>query len=209
MSDEALATTTAPAFTDAPPDRLPPHLGGSYREGDGNTWMPDVWGYLLVRYNVKSMIDIGCGWGHTMEWVNKMLVHAIGFDGDHSCISGNKCFGNAYLHDFTVGPPSPSHLPTNAIYDLAWSSEFLEHVEERYADNYFAVFRQCRYAVITHAEPGQHGHHHVNCQDDAYWVQRFAEAGFIHVPDETALLRKTDRWSAGWGRRTLMFFRRI
>jgi hypothetical protein len=64
-------------------------------------------------------------------------------------------------------------------------------------------------AVITHGEPGQAGHHHVNCQDDAYWIEKFAEGGFIHVPDETAILRKTDRWSSGWGRRTLMMFRRI
>lgn len=188
---------------------LPPHIGGSYKDGDANTIMPDVWGYLIVKFGIKSMIDIGCGWGHTMEWFERFLVHSIGFDGDPNCINGNRMFGNAFLADFTQGPPNATILNPAVCYDLAWAAEFVEHVDERYMDNYMAVFRQCRYVVITHAEPGQNGHHHVNCKDDAYWIEKFAEAGFIHDPKETAILRATDRWSAGWGRRTLMFFRRI
>lgn len=191
------------------PIPIPAHLGGSYAEGDSNTICHDVFGYLIVKFGLKSMIDIGCGHGHAMEWFSRFLVHAIGFDGDPNAINNHKLPGHAFLHDFTLGEPSSEVLHPDARYDLAWSAEFLEHVEEKYMANYMAVFRRCKYAVVTHAMPDQVGHHHVNCQTSEYWIQKFAEAGFIYSPSETAFLRATDRWNAGWGRKTLMFFERL
>jgi hypothetical protein len=32
--------------------------------------------------------------------------------------------------------------------------------------------------MMTHALPGQPGHHHVNCQPSRYWVQRLKGIGF-------------------------------
>lgn len=187
----------------------PTHLGGAYPEGDGNTWMPDVWGYLIVKYNVKTVLDIGCGYGHAMKWFSEFLVHAVGIEGDPNAVNGTKLPGHSFLHDFTLGRPPERIIKRADLFDLAWSAEFLEHVEERFIQNYMDAFRQCRFACVTHAEPGQVGHHHVNCQTDDYWIHQFAQAGFIHDPKETEILRRTDRWKAGWGRRTLMFFKRL
>lgn len=191
------------------PIPIPPHIGGSYIQGDANTIMHDVWGYLVVKYAPRSVIDIGCGYGDTLEWFEKFLIHSIGIDGDPNCVASARIPGHVFLHDFTIGPPPDSIIKPGDYFDLAWSAEFLEHVEEQFMPNYMAIFRRCKYAVITHAEPGQNGHHHVNCQDDDYWVQAFANAGFRINVAETALLRSTDRWHAGWGRRTLMFFERL
>ncbi len=32
--------------------------------------------------------------------------------------------------------------------------------------------------MMTFAQPGQPGHHHVNCQPEEYWVERLREVGF-------------------------------
>lgn len=182
-----------------------PHLGGCYPEGDGNTVMEDVWGYLLVKYEVKSILDIGVGYGHSLQWfASKGLCQIKGIDGFPEAVEKSLVPGHVILHDFTKGP-----APLAQPFDLCWSSEFLEHVEEQYIPNYMPAFQLARRAIITHAEPGQAGHHHVNCKSDSYWVKVFADYGFSHDEEETALLRRTDRWRSGWGRRSLMSMRRI
>lgn len=181
------------------------HLGGAYPEGDSNTIMVDVWGYLLTKFEIKSVLDIGCGFGHCLKWFSENGLCSIkGIEGWDEAVNKSLVPGHIIQHDFTTGP-----APIAQPFDLAWSAEFLEHVEEKYIPNFMPAFRLARFAVITHAEPGQAGFNHVNCQTTDFWVERFAQYGFAHDAGETALLRRTDRWRAGWGRRTLCFFRRI
>lgn len=165
--------------------------------------MKDVWGYLLTKFGLTTLLDVGCGYGHAMRFFADHLVTVQGIDGDPACQGPEQqCPGCVLTHDYTTGsaPLGPR------LYDLAWSAEFLEHVEFPYVPNYMRDFRRCRIVVVTHAEPGQNGHHHCLCETDAFWVEKFYEYGFDHNPNETALLRRTDRWHAPWGRRTLMFF---
>lgn len=183
----------------------PPHLGGSYRLGDGNTTMRDVWGYLIVKYDLKSMLDIGAGWGHSMKFFADHLVSAAGVDGDPECAGdGQQCPGLLITHDYTLGPCTALG---DRQFDLAWSAEFLEHVDEQFMSNYMTDFKRCKLAVVTHAAPEQHGHNHVNCKDDNYWIQSFTSNGFSFDFSETLKLRTTDRWKAPWGRISLMVFR--
>jgi SAM-dependent methyltransferase len=167
--------------------------------------MPDVWGYLLVKYDPKIVLDIGCGFGHALDWFRKNgLCQIVGIEGWKEAVEKNVVAGCVVEHDFTKGPP-----PVGTPVDLIWCAEFLEHVDEQYLPNVMAAFRLGRYACVTHGEPGQYGHHHVNCQTTEYWIKKFAEYGFEHMPEETAILRRTDRWRATWGRRTLTMFQRV
>jgi cyclopropane fatty-acyl-phospholipid synthase-like methyltransferase len=177
-------------------------VGGAIPQGDSNTMMPDVWGYLLVKYNPRMLIDVGCGFGHTMKWFADYGVHVVGVDGWQRAIDENAMPDHAKLHDFTKGP-----YIHGTAFDLAWCAEFLEHVEEKYVPNFMPIFQAARVSVITHGEPMQHGHHHVNCQTSNYWIKTFASYGLIYDASETQLLRRTDRHGAAWGRRTLMVFR--
>lgn len=177
------------------------HLGGAFEEGDPKTTMIDVWGYLLVKYGLKSVIDVGCGFGHTLKWFAEYKCGILGIDGWHEAVERSQVPGKVIEHDFTKGV-----APVNHSFDLAWSAEFLEHVEEQYLPNVMPVFRLAKYSCITHGEPCQPGYHHVNLKPSSYWVDKFAEHGMIWDERETALLRRTDRWQAMYGRRTLMFF---
>lgn len=186
-----------------------PHVGGSYPCNDLNTWMPDVWDGIRQRVfakdavTIESVIDIGCGFGYTLEWWIQRGVRCIGVEAWHDAIVQNKCREHVMIHDYTEGPFIPSQE-----YDLAWSAEFLEHVHMEHAPSYMATFEKCRYAAITHADVGQHGHHHVSCFDDSHWVRLFDKYGFDHVQEMTDWMRSTDTWKAPWGRRSLMFFKR-
>lgn len=177
------------------------HLGGCYSIGDANTIMPDVWGWLTVNYNIKSILDVGCGYGHSMVWFEKFMIDCIGIDGFEAAINNRVCSSPIILHDYNTG-----NLNLSKQFDLGWSSEFLEHVDEKYLPFVFDTFLKCNHVCMTHAWPNQDGYHHVNCQSDEYWVETFVQNGFLFDTDNTKKLRLTDRWSAGWGRNSLMLF---
>ena len=158
---------------------LPEHLGGHA----GKTHLfPTVLDYLINKYNIKSMVDIGCGPGGMVELARSRGLNCMGIDGDWTL----KRNIEIELHDFTKG--SMKIEPR----DIAYSCEFVEHVEPQYIPNYMPVFQQCKYAIITYAPTGHKGHHHVNCQPEKYWVDMFAEYGFVWDDVTTAAIRELD-----------------
>ena len=62
--------------------------------------------------------------------------------------------------------------------DLTLSVEVAEHIEEKHVDKYVKTLCNGKTIVITHALPGQPGHHHVNCQSPQYWVSKLASYGY-------------------------------
>jgi hypothetical protein len=93
----------------------------------------------------------------------------IGIDG----LESKKHPGLVRVHDYNAGPLIP-----DTRYDLCWSAEFVEHVDECYRDNFLATFKSAHWLAMTHAVPGQGGHHHVNCQDQDYWMKVLTDNGF-------------------------------
>lgn len=148
-------------------DERNPHLGGYIPGGDPATHFPDLWKWLVDERNVRSVIDIGCGEGLAMKHFQQLGCRVTGVDGvkqaNHLILE----------HDYTHGP-----LSIRDHFDLAWSCEFVEHVEEQYVPNFIATFKCANAVLMTHAEPGQPGHHHVNCQPASYWIDVMADAGF-------------------------------
>ena len=43
---------------------------------------------------------------------------------------------------------------------------------------------------MTYAPPGWRGHHHVNLQEEDYWIAKMAEYGLIHSAELTTTLRE-------------------
>jgi len=90
--------------------------------------------------------------------------------------------------------------------NLAWCIEFLEHVEERYIDNYMNVFTSCKYAICTAAPPAKTGHHHVNCQTKQYWINVFNKYNFKYSAEITDLLKQHSTMTREFFRENGMFF---
>lgn len=158
------------------------HLGGYNLDHDGQgTWAPELWQRLIDDLNIKSMVEIGSGLGDTVRWFRNHGVDALGIDGEQQAHEAT----GGILHDYTTGPRIVAEC------DLVWSAEFVEHVEERYLENFMATFRCGRRVGLTHAQPGDAGHHHVNCRSSRYWIKVFEEHGFEHDAFYTRVLKST------------------
>lgn len=182
-----------------------PHLGGAYLEQpDGNTFLPEIWEYLIRKFGIKTMCDVGCGAGWNTAWFHDKGLYAVGVEGWPDAIAKTRMpMQRMIVHDYATGP-----LVLPQTFDLCWSSEFVEHVEEKYVPNFMATFKCCKLVCMTYATPGQTGFHHVNEQEFEYWEKKMQDSGFKHLPEDTKLMRSTDNGSA-WGRKSLCLFKRI
>lgn len=177
---------------------LPEHLGGHLNRvhTDRSTLV-----YLKNKYNIKSMLDVGCGPGDMVQIARDKGLIAKGIDGDYTLRGdwSDKSV-DVLLHDFTEGVPNVGE------YDLCWSVEFLEHVYEEFLPNIMETYKKCNYVVCTAAPPGWDGHHHVNCQPQEYWVEKFSEYGFTLNEEDTAYIRENSAMRKPFMQRTGMVY---
>lgn len=158
------------------------HLGGYVPGGDKATWYPEMWDWLVARIGIRSVLDIGCGDGQALGYFRELGCDVVGIEGVPQEDPAIRCW------DYSDGAPE-----IGQTFDLGWSCEFVEHVEERYVPNILNSFAKCRVVLMTHAEPGQEGHHHVNCQPSAYWQGALAAIGY---QEDAALTDVTRRLSS-------------
>ena len=162
-----------------------PHLGGNAYGGDPGTFEPRVWDLLVSTLGLKSVLDVGCGEGHALSYMkDKLNCSVLGIEGlaeNIPYISAKNV--EAILCDVTVQVPDVPQC------DLVWSCEFVEHVDEKYINNILRLFEAGRVIAMTHAVPGQGGHHHVNCKPSSYWVSRIESIGYEFDPELTTRCR--------------------
>jgi SAM-dependent methyltransferase len=162
------------------------HVGGH----EGKTWIDyGALKALVDRFqNAKTFIDIGCGPGKQVEVAKALGLSAIGVDGDPEMTK----LKHVNLFDFSKKKAAKDDLPflpKRKYFDIGWSTEFLEHIDEKYIENFMPLFALCKVVVITHATPGQKGHHHVNEQLFPYWKDIFHSYGLNEDKELTKLLR--------------------
>ena len=161
------------------------HLGGYFRGGDAATWYPNLWTWLVSKFDIKSVLDVGCGEGQSTKFFSELGCNVLGVDGSTTAISDSLLPGRVLLHDFSKAPLECMS------YDLIWSCEFVEHVRQEFVGNVLsALVCANKVLAMTHAFPGQRGHHHVNCQESDYWIREVEAVGFLYMPKETAEARE-------------------
>lgn len=165
----------------AHPEGLAAHLGGH----EGETHLDDgALSYAIEKFGIKSMLDIGCGPGGMVELALSKGLTVRGVDGDDKVERSDTAKSHIQIHDFATGPYVPE------VFDLGWSVEFVEHVDKEFMPNFLETFKHCKYVIMTHALPGQPGHHHVNCMPIEYWCGAMEAIGFKLLVDETNEMRK-------------------
>lgn len=152
--------------------------------------VPDVWEKLIAEYHPRTVLDVGCGYGHAVKWFIEHGIIALGIEGYSAALWNNAAPLMALIeHDFTAAP-----FHTKATFDLCWCCEFVEHVEERFIPNFMPCFQACRHVAMTHAKPGQGGFHHVNERTAEYWVNTLRDFGFQWDEEATKKFRRPAKY---------------
>lgn len=157
-----------------------PHLGGNIKEGDYNTHCPNVWKYLIDRFAVRTVLDLGSGIGYSSHYFSKQGCQVLAVDGLAENVR-NAVYPTV-LHDLRNGP-----VVTNV--DLVHCQEVAEHIQPAFVWNLINSLACGKFVLMTHALPGQHGHHHVNLQPPEYWLELLEQAGLFMLPEDTARVR--------------------
>jgi SAM-dependent methyltransferase len=190
------------------------HLGGyisakhprsaefGMEHGDSATWAPQLWRWIRSELQVDSVLDVGCGEGHAAGFFRDLGCRIGGVDGSALALQDSVIPEVHLKHDYSIGP----FLPEDD-YELVWCCEFVEHVEEKFVDNFLTTFNcATKYIFMTAAPLGQPGWHHVNCQPPGYWIERVENLGFSFAPELTEEARQ--RAGAGhFSRQGLVFER--
>ena len=158
-----------------------PHLGGNIDVGDPHTFSPKAWLYLIERFAVNSVLDLGSGFGNSADFFFKKGLRVVAVDGLPSNIN-NACYPTVNI-DLSNGF-------VHTAVDLVHCQEFVEHVEERYVDNIISSFKSGKIVVMTHATPGQGGYHHVNEKPAEYWINIMMNSGFTLMREDSHRVRQ-------------------
>lgn len=157
------------------------HLGGNAIQGDPFTYTPLAWKYLIDRFGITSVLDVGSGTGYAAMALHRMGTIVMAVDGFAENMK-NAVYPTA-CHDLTKGP-------FIANVDLVHCQEVVEHIEEQFVPNIIETFKSGRFVCMTHAFPGQGGHHHVNCQPPQYWINLLQANGFSHLTEDSKRIKK-------------------
>lgn len=161
-------------------------LGGCNIYGDPALELPKTWKYIVDTLKVKNVVDVGCGFGFHSKYFSEILgLETLSIEGSEKIVELSVVPGLIKHHDYRTGP-----CTLDKTYDLCWSVEFVEHVEEKFVENFISTFKCCRYLLMTHALPGQGGHHHVNEKNQDYWINLLKSHNFEFDLEMTENCRK-------------------
>ena len=153
------------------PDR--PHLGGNIAGGDPRTHYPALWAWLVQRYAVKTVFDVGCGEGQSSREFTRLGCKVYALDGLEPNVRGLQDVATPIVCDLTQ-----TSCPLPGI-DMVWCCEVVEHVAWQHLHELLETITCGRVLAMTHAVPGQAGWHHVNCQVASYWIDRIKDHGMV------------------------------
>lgn len=157
------------------------HLGGNVFQGDPYTYCPTIWNYIIDRFCLNSILDVGSGRGYAANYFYKKGLKVVAMEGLD--INVENSIYPTVKHDLTLGP-----FYSNV--DMVHCQELVEHIEEKYINNLLDTLTCGNFLIMTHALPGQGGHYHVNCQPKEYWVNHLKARGYNLLEEDTIRIHR-------------------
>lgn len=159
-------------------------------------------------YKPARLIDLGAGCGVYADAFRKKGVEVTAVDGvrpPEDCAFP----GPVEIRDLTVPFPNPW-----GTFDMALCLEVAEHIPEEFADVFLANIAQFSdRLVLSAAQPGQGGHHHVNERPKRYWVEKLFALGFAYDRPATGRLLEAFKGpyllTLGWMGGNISVYQRI
>lgn len=169
-------------------------FGGFVASGHPATFWPKTWAKVHDDYNIKTVVDIGCGSGvSTTFWKDTLNCDVLGIDGFVSNTS-------LRLFPFIANDYNKASALTDQQFDLCICSEFAEHVLAENQYLFLKDFTHAKYLMFNAATPNQavediangfEAHNHVNERSVPYWIKHIERFGFTYDHDYSMELRKT------------------
>lgn len=128
--------------------------------------------WIVERYPIASVIDIGCGTGAWADTFGQYVHTVFGVDLGVPPDSSELSFDEYHDHDLINGYPCSG-------YDLAICLEVAEHLPPSTAPLLVEGLAQAPTVLFSAATPGQPGVGHINCQEHVYWHELFARHGMF------------------------------
>ena len=74
------------------PNVVKSHLGGFNIDGDQWTYEIDIIKNFTEEFNIKSVIDVGCGMGYQLDFIidDLKLTNSIGIEGHPYAVENNR-----------------------------------------------------------------------------------------------------------------------
>lgn len=181
FSISEIISGVASSYIDMPEKRnsqvLSDFLEGQHG-GDTNV-ETNLYNFFQKEFNVKSILDLGCGMGANVVHARSKGFEVFGIDGTK--VPDDDFF---FKVDYRKGS---SNLNRN--FDLCWCVEFVEHIEEKYIHNFMEDILLCNYIILSAAPPGWRGTGHVNCRKESYWISLIEGYGYKFIPEITKQIR--------------------
>jgi SAM-dependent methyltransferase len=140
---------------------------------------------LAMTLAPKSVVEFGCATGGVLQSLIDSGARVTGIEKNPEVLPfagrySRKLQDSIIIHDLT----QPWEPPGGRFsYELAVTIEMLEHLPEEAADVIVhSICRSAPLAVTTACPPVGRNPLHLNEQPPSYWVEKFAQEGF--VPDE-------------------------
>lgn len=170
----------------------------------GHNWITHtdegVLKFMINEYQIKTMLDVGCGPGDQVKIAKSLGLDAEGIDGDPRVI--------AEAEDIIIHECDYTKNTFEKNVDFIWSVEFLEHVKEEYQSNYMKTFVQAKHVFITFAPPGKKGNHHVNLKPADYWIKVFENYNLIYDNDVTEKIKSESTMKREFVKNNGLYFKK-
>jgi len=141
----------------------------------------------LARVAPKTVLDLGCGTGKSLDW---FLAHGVDVWG----VEGSVLARDQSLHPELIQIADLNQpLDLARRFDLLWCVEVVEHIHPQSVGVLMETLTShADRVVLTAAHPGQGGAGHFNEQPASYWIERFAAKGFSLDVELTEALQSLD-----------------
>jgi SAM-dependent methyltransferase len=176
-------------------------LGGNIAELDPASYCPTSWEYVINKYSIKSVLDVGSGRGHAGKYFKDFGLEVTAIEGLKENVE--KSLIPTIEHDLTISPYTKDVDMVNCV-------EVVEHIEEKYLDNLLTTICCGKILFMTHAVPGQGGYHHVNEQPSEYWINHLKNRNFEYLENDSMQIRELSKKdNAKHITRTGMLFKKL
>ena len=145
-------------------------------------WEGQLGKELVERYQIKSMVDFGCGCGSYLEAAKELGVRVQGFDLMYDTI---KDIVDEEILEF-IDYGNVMEPISCGKFDCSFSIETAEHILPEFSQVFVQNLTNAseRLIILTAGGPRQGGRGHINFREKDFWIKLVEENGFVYLEDE-------------------------